>query len=63
MNIIRVEEIMNSSDIVSIAYNGQEVWVESIDKEFGTAKVNFVNSGDSLVVDANQLNEMTDQVT
>jgi small acid-soluble spore protein H (minor) len=57
MDIRRAEEILHSKEIIDVDYNGEPIWITSIDTNNETAEVKFINNEQSQIVDIDKLME------
>jgi len=58
VDIENVERIMESDGVIEVDYKGQSVWIQGYDKTKNTVEIGLIGSKDSIVVDANDLNEV-----
>jgi small acid-soluble spore protein H (minor) len=58
MDVNRAKEIIESADIIKVTYEGESVWIDSVDATTKTATVHEQNGDtESITVPVNHLNE------
>jgi small acid-soluble spore protein H (minor) len=59
MNVNRVKQILSSSAVIEVKYNGTSIWIDQLNEDGRTATVHLKsgNLGESTVVEINQLVE------
>lgn len=60
MDIQRAQQILETTDIVNVQFNGQSVWIDSVDIESDSVKVHSMdNDAERKSVSPGQLEEMS----
>lgn len=57
MDIDRAQSIFESHGVIDVDYKGQPVWIRRVDKANDTVEIGIINSAQSRVVKAQELNE------
>lgn len=57
MKATRAEEIIKSEENIGVKYRNNYVWIEDVDKGRNTAHVTYLEKGNTLHVDIDQLEE------
>lgn len=57
MKATRAEEIINSPDVIGVLYRSNDVWLEKVDKGTSKAEVTYMEKGNTITVDIEQLVE------
>lgn len=58
MDIRRAQEILESKGVIDVEYNGEPIWIKSIDENNETAEIESINNEiQSKIVDVDKLME------
>lgn len=58
MELTRAKQILNAEQTIKVSYNGQPVWIDTIDTESSTARIHMEHQPDSIhTVSVEQLQE------
>jgi len=57
MDLRRAQEIMESSDTISVLYQNKPVWIENLNEMDNTAQVSYTDTKAGAVVSVNKLVE------